>query len=263
MTSFRYRSNKPVMDPGFQIGHCLSLSAKIWQRNWIKILSVWVIFYSVPELIEYYAFKGAFGIDFSVYLETGFGLFLFSLPSDIIAYIGTGIITIIVMEQLKGKPLTLAELKYRMASSTITALFLYALIDITVLNLSEEVFLIPYLVFAVFCALTIPVIVEESHGGFNAIGRSCVLTKGYRWKISGVIAVVLMVLLAFLFLVLLILSFYIQEDIVIWLDGFEAPVDLLSPFFGSYLIVCMAVAYFEIRSVKEDMVNDRVLETFE
>lgn len=54
--------------------------------------------------------------------------------------------------------------------------------------------LVPGIMFAVACAVVVPVVVEERVGVIEAFGRASVLTRGARWKIFGLALLVLILM---------------------------------------------------------------------
>jgi len=169
-----------VVGPGarFSIGGVLSRSFAAWKRNW-------------PFLLVVAAFAQLPGFLVSVTLNPGSNVFspafrLQTALDSILGYVATGLVTVSVLNQLRGRPrdnrrsLSVGTSRLRpLLGTAIGTGFLTGLLTLLLV--------VPGLIAMIRWVLVGPIVILEPH--VLPRDRSSALTSGHRWEIFGLFAV--------------------------------------------------------------------------
>jgi uncharacterized membrane protein len=169
--------------------------------------------------------------------------------------LGTAIILHAAFQSMRGRPVRLAE-----SASQGLARFL-SLLGVMILQtlgvaLGAMLLLIPGLILLVMWYVAVPSTVVEQTGPIQSLGRSRQLTKGFRWKLFGLLLVTMLIsgigggLIAFV-------TYYGSHPVqvvtqVIW--GGVA---------GGFSSVLIAVTYYYLRVAKEGVDIDQIATVFD
>jgi hypothetical protein len=121
-------------------------------------------------------------------------------------------------------------------------------------GLAAVLFIIPGIIVACMLYVAVPVCVIEKAGVFESLNRSGVLTRGYRWQIFGLLALVT-------------IAAFIGGVVVGWLGGVVLWAKLLS--FGWQVVttafgaVLAAVVYHDLRVAKEGIDIGNLADVFD
>ena len=130
--------------------------------------------------------------------------------------------------------------------------------------LAAFLLLVPAIILAIRWCVAVPAQVMESKGVFGSMGRSAELTKGRRWSIFGLFAVV--------FLIVIVVELLIAALILPggnFIRNFNAPLfvivagPLISVITTPLFIAGMASLYFELRSTREGVGVDQLASVFD
>jgi uncharacterized membrane protein len=123
--------------------------------------------------------------------------------------------------------------------------------------------IVPGLIFATMCAVSVPALLAERLSITEALKRSGALTKGYRWYVFGLLALVVfgMVTAGMIVVVVIVLIFPSTADadfgpveIVIW---------LWAGLYYSALSVITATIYYRLREIKEGLGIEQLAAVFD
>lgn len=122
---------------------------------------------------------------------------------------------------------------------------LIALIVTTLVILGFFLFVIPAFIAMTIYMVAVPVVVAENAGAIDGLKRSASLTMGWRWRVFGIVALVLIVEVAVLLLIEF--RFYDQfaNDLMLIADW------LMSSAATAFYAVVSTVTYRELRRLKE------------
>ena len=124
-------------------------------------------------------------------------------------------------------------------------------------GLATMLLIVPGLIAAAMLWVAVPVAVVEKPGVINSLTRSAELTKGYRWPVFGIIAIVV----ASNFVLVLLAGAAVSA-----IGGETASLVLswiLSAVFGAVIAVVSAVSYHELRVAKEGDGANRIAAVFD
>jgi hypothetical protein len=156
-------------------------------------------------------------------------------------------------QQMGGKPFSIGDslsVGFRRALPVIGV----ALLSGLGISLAAILFVIPGIIVACMLYVAVPVCVIEKAGVFESLNRSGVLTRGYRWQIFGLLALVT-------------IAAFIGGIVVGWLGGVVLWARLLS--FGWQIVttafgaVLVAVVYHDLRVAKEGIDIDSLANVFD
>lgn len=112
--------------------------------------------------------------------------------------------------------------------------------------------LVPGIFLMIVLAVSVPAVVVERVGVFEAMNRSMDLTRGYRWRILGLFVVVILILIGLTLVFGLVLGLFavllggnLQVAVIV---GWLADV-----IFGIFAAALTAVLYFKLRMAKEGL----------
>lgn len=179
----------------FSIGRVFARAAGTVGRNPLVTLSMALLLGAVPALIISLLTRGVFATDVEgATTDMSIGLFI----TGILTWMVMMAIGVIVQAGLTRA--TLADSEGRKASfgecvmagvQVILPLVALILLWTGGIALGMIVFLIPGIILMLMWAVAIPSLVVERQGIFAAFARSRELTKGSRWKILGVLVLLL------------------------------------------------------------------------
>jgi hypothetical protein len=116
---------------------------------------------------------------------------------------------------------------------------------------------IPLVILFLMCFVATPACVVERRGAFRSLGRSRALTKGHRWKIFGLILVVL--------IPALIVAGLITAVLARLGSGVSPPVLSLiwTAIWPAFYAILVAVTYHDLRVAKEGVDTEQIAAVFE
>ena len=133
---------------------------------------------------------------------------------------------------------------------------------------------VPGVILACMWFVAVPVAAVERASVFESLGRSVDLTRGHRWRVFGVLCT------PFLLMAALMVGLYLIYPFGEWVDTGDSDflefsqtdaewrtesfvTLIIAAVFGLYTAVCSAVAYHDLRTVKEGVSTPDLLRVFE
>ena len=246
------------IDPEFRVGQVLSRSFGIFGRN-LASFSLVALLLMAPSLVLNLAGQS--------WAEERSQQAVFELTGGFIAFAVLGVVVYLFGWLLITAALvygTFQELRGRHASmiaglSHGLALMLpvigVAIVQGLSIMLGWLLFLIPGIIVAMVLWVAIPVAVVERAGVIGSIKRSSFLTKGHRWKLFGISALII-----------------IGQSIVTTIFQTIIGADLISSWLANWVIgaasaaiwaVIGSVAYHDLRAVKEGVNASEIAKIFD
>jgi hypothetical protein len=173
----------------------------------------------------------------------------------ILSQLGQAVILFGAFQQLRGQPLRPGEAFSRALARFFPLLGLAILYGLGIM-LGSMLLVVPGLILLVMWAVAVPVCVVEGLGPVASLGRSRELTKGHRWKIFGLLALLLIVSAVGNKLVGLILS---PVGIMAAALGTVIWAALLGAFWHCVIIM----AYHDLRVAKEGVSTEQIASVFD
>src|SRR5260370_15008238 len=247
----------------FRVGHVFSRAWSVFSGNFLKSMLVTAIASLRPLLV------GQPSPVTSANPFPNLGLTFFVLFLTIaLSTLSQAIVLYGAFQDMRGRPVSLADcLKVGLQR-------FFPIIGIAIsmglaVMLASMLLIFPGLMLYVMWFVATPVCVVEQMGPFRSLGRSRQLTKGHRWKIFGLILLIL--------LPALIVGAIVGVVTVATLGpaGFLAlPAALASPLapgvnlswgaaWGAFYAVMVVVTYHDLRVAKEGVDTEQIAAVFE
>lgn len=253
----------------FSIIEVLSRSAEILFRNIVPFGVISIVFYSIPTALLSPSGPGDSIEDFSPANSTealpdvaggaaaaGFGLafvFIFLL-SLVLSQFVTATFVYGTVQDLRGQRASIGECLNR-ALAVAVPVALVALLASFAMMIGMMLLIIPGFFVMVLLYVAIPVAVIERPGIIASLGRSAELTKGFRWKVFGMLAI--------LFILAIVIG-----GVIGFVTGALGLVGgilemIINAFFTALFAVVSAVTYVALRQAKEGMDIDQIAAVFD
>jgi uncharacterized membrane protein len=170
------------------LGEILDVSFGLYRTLFLPLLVVTLVTRALPLAL-------------SVYIQSAGGLFAnvplylaSAIMSAVLGAIAAGASTFIISENYMGHQLSAGE-AFGRAAPFVGRLVLLAILTAFIFFLGCMFFLVPGIMIGTGVALGTPALVLENlPGATDAMSRSWSLTRGYRWKVFGALAVVILLL---------------------------------------------------------------------
>ncbi|NNG05518.1 MAG: hypothetical protein HKM95_15650 [Inquilinus sp.] len=186
-------------------------------------------------------------------------LVVYALTSSLAA----GAVVYGTFQQLRGRTAGIGECVAR-GFGSIVPIVGVALVGGIASFLGLFLFIVPGIMLYLMFWVAVPAAVVERPGIFASLRRSAALTKGYRWRLLGIVLVLLVLAQ--------VVNSIVQAPFVRW-DGSRADTDSLIAmlllghvahvFFIALGAVAAAVAYYDLRVVKEGFDPARIAAIFD
>ncbi len=240
-----------VANPPFRIGGVFSRGIDVFSKN-IGGFTALAILFTVPVMI----LGVVIGLMFASTVLAGAGLVVFVVGlvfiSLISSYLAAAAITYGTFETLRGEPAGFRACFGRglaLIGPAIGVAVVYSLIVVVGLAF----LIVPGLILMTVYWVALPVAVVERPGVFASLSRSAELTKGNRWRIFSIMAIVFVV------------SFAVNAIITL-IFGDDAPTALdliVSAWIIAIWGVIGAVTYHDLRVAKEGVEADQIAAVFD
>lgn len=239
----------------FSVGKVLGDTFSTYFGNFIPFTLLGIVIY-VPYLVAIAALAGGLvaSTQSSLQLIRTYGV-VAGLASFLVTFVLGAFVTAGItygsIEHMSGRRYNFGALLGRAFRAFIPVAFASLLVGI-IIGLGLMLLIVPGIILYLMFAVTIPVIVAETEGPTDAMGRSSRLTSGYRWGILGGYIVCLILLMAVSFVLALVIGALaaagggLAGSIVLTI------VSLLSNSISAGISGCFAAAvYVSLRQVKE------------
>jgi hypothetical protein len=202
-------------DRTVSIGRVFSRAFGTLGSNPVATLGIAFLFGALPSLLIAWAVQ-TLGTEAFMGLGTAavVGITIFSaLVAIVLAMITQGALVRATVAYSEGRKASLGE--SAMAGLRVALpLFLLALLSALGIGLGFLLLIVPGIILYVMWSVAAPALVEERLGPIEALGRSSDLTRGVRWKIFGLILVIIVLYWLFSALVAMLS--------VMWYGGMDA-----------------------------------------
>lgn len=233
----------------FRIGRVLSKSISVFFQNIVTFTLISAVV-SLPFIIISTLQEGSTQEDQAIRALVGFGVLLFLSP------LATAVILHATFQHMRGRPVRLGE-SVSQALGRFLPLLGVMVLQTLGISLGFLLLIIPGFILLTMWYAAVPVCIAERAGPIRSLGRSRELTKGYRWRIVG-----LMFLLGIMggigSAVFVLLGTALAQE---W--GAIAAQTLWQGLSGGFGSVAVAVAYYYLRVAKEGVDVDQIAAVFD
>ena len=245
----------------FSVGAVLKRGFSTYFANLVPFTVLALIFY-LPSLI--FGFSTSMSIGVGVEVQTvpeysatdAIGMLL----AFILTYVLVGALVFGTVQHLNGRKAGIGDIVGRGFSRIVPVIVIAILFSIAI-GVGFSLLIIPGIFLLVAWAAVIPASVVERPGIFGAFSRSWNLTKGYRWKVLGVLLVLLVIWIVISLIVGTV------AGIVVFTSGdltlLVVANYVASAIAGAVMSVMIAVLYHDLRVAKEGVSTAQIAAVFD
>jgi len=248
---------KATQNDTFLVGRCLSRSAGILRRNFVSFITLSFIF-TIPSMVLEFLFSDTENLSDSKDMQVLIGAAVYFVQF-ILSYLVNATIVYGVISDLRGQRATVVDAINRGLPMLLPVLIV-AIISSISMVFGFVLFVIPGIVIMTMLWFSVPVVVAERSGIFASLSRSTQLSKGYRWKILGLILITLVITYITDFIGISVPLAILDFSIV----DIKTYLEILSKVIRSIIFaVISALAYHDVRIAKEGISTDDIASVFE
>jgi hypothetical protein len=239
-----YGYEKPA---GFRVGAALSRAFRVLFGNFVTIYAIGMLA-ALPLGLLLWLDAGGVRSGTSLLITIGLSLPLSGLSQAMIVFA--------TFQTLRARPVTPAE-SIRRGSARFGPVVAASVLLGIVTMLGFFLLIVPGIIWTVMLYVTLPACVVERLGPSESFSRSSVLTRGFRWPIFGVVAVVA------------IIEIVVNQIIFAWLGhavswlAFVIVYVLWIALVRAYDSVLVTIVYHDLRVAKEGIDLDRIASVFD
>jgi hypothetical protein len=258
-----YAPARAAAPSALRIGDAFSRAREIFIARWPAYCGLMAIGYgpfavaiALMKLLTQFGAPGHEPPNPSVALAIGAAVIVGIIPAVIFLIVAPAAISYGVVQEIRGRGFFFGEC-LRVALRRSPAILALSIVATLYAGLASLLLIIPGLI--VFCmyAVALPACVAERLGPLKSMSRSAFLTKGNRWRIFG--------LLALLYIIGAVL-----EQLVSFVAGrvvggllalaISTPFDVLV---GAYSAIVVAALYAQLRTIREGVDIEHIAKVFE
>jgi hypothetical protein len=272
----------------FRIGHVLSRSASVFSRNFLKYFLV-AAAANLPPLLVGIVVPASPASVANPFQNFGVASFIVVL-TIVLSLLGQAVVLYGAFQDMRGRPVRLADCLrvglgrffpiVGLAICAAVVMIVYAVFMVLALSQLFQV-LTPWLSVLAFLLLIIPLpilylmwfvatpaCVVERLGPIRSMGRSRALTKGHRWKIFGLILVIVIPALIVSAVVVIVmgrpsLSGPIQIVNTARVSWSQVISLIWTAIWTAFFAILGVVAYHDLRVAKEGVDTEQIAAVFE
>ena len=236
----------------FRVGDVLSRGFAILLSNIVPFGAICLIL-SLPSYL--YALFGDEAAQMQS-MEFDVGFFAIIVASMLLAFVATGALVYGTLQEMRGHHAGVGECISRGLSLMFPVLGVAIVGGIGVM-LGAIALIVPGIILGVMWWVAVPAAVVEREGVFAALGRSAELTKGYRWRVFGLIVLILIIQLLIAMVLGLVIGVIGSLGISLFVQW------LVDAFVTALYAVVTAVGYHDLRVAKEGFDVNQVAAVFD
>jgi hypothetical protein len=255
-TDFRIGDTHARTTSDFRVGRVIDRTAMVLSRNFLTFFLVTAFAQLPSQLVSQVSTSTTFGMPPSGGQNISWVGACLLVLSSVLGLLSQGIILHGAFEDLRGRPVSVKT------SLQVALRRFFPVIGLSIVMAVCEGFaaiclLFPAIMLAIMWFVATPACVIEQLGPFGSLGRSSQLTKGHRWKILG--------LLLLLLLALMVVSGVLGASLnaiggtTLKLIG-EA---LWSGAWSMVFTIAAAVTYHDLRVIKEGVDVQQITSVFD
>jgi hypothetical protein len=245
----------PYAGSDFSVGRVLNRTFSVLTRNFLTFFIVTTVA-SVPSV--WLSQSGTFDATASPEeMLSSAGLLFLSLILTVVLYtLSQAIVLYAAFQDMRGRPVSLTE-SLQVGFRRFFPIIGLAICMWFVLIFAFMLFIVPGIILITMWFVATPACVVERTGPIRSLGRSRQLTKGHRWKIFG------------LLLLLILISAIISPTLTVALAAIGGTTLVLigtliwSGVWGAFYAIAGVVTYHDLRAAKEGIDIHQIAAVFD
>jgi len=237
----------PFAEGDFRVGRVLSRTAEVLSRNFLTFFIVTTVAALPSVLLNQAVERESMNPAFIV---------LAAFLTVALSMLSTAVVVYGAFQAMRGRPVNLGE-SLRIGLGRVIPILGVIICASIGVGLASLLLVIPGLILLTMWFVATPVCVVEQLGPMSSLGRSSALTKGHRWKIFGMVLLVILaatIVTAIIGAVLAITGSTILIALarLIW-----------SGVWGAFYAIFVVVTYHDLRVAKEGVDVHQIAAVFD
>ena len=234
----------------FRIGNVINQTLSILSNNLLVFLAVTLVAYLPALLLTEVAAKDPQDIGASL-----FAALLGVLLMVVFSMLSQAVIVHAAFQNMRGRPVQIAD-AINVAMQRFFPILGVALLTAVLAGLGMLAFLVPGFILLIMWFVAIPACVVEQRGSWASMRRSAELTKGHRWKIFGMLILMLIISMVVTSLIAVIIAF--GGPILVFAVNLA-----WTAIWGAFYAIMAVVTYHDLRVAKEGIDIEKIAGVFD
>jgi len=238
----------------FRVGRVLSRTATILSQHFLIFFVVGVVA-NLPAVVL--TQRGAAALQSGTASGEAVALLLTGiLLSFILSMLSQAVMVHAAFQAMRMRPVSLGD-SLKVGLARVIPVILLAMIMVLLAALGMMLLIVPGLILLIMWFVGTPACVVERTGPWASLKRSAQLTKGHRWKIFGLMLLLIIVSLIVSGLIELVIG-RLGNDILMMLATL-----LWGAIWGAYYSIAVVMTYHDLRVAKEGIDIEQIAAVFD
>jgi hypothetical protein len=248
----------------FRIGKVFSRAWAVFSRNFVTFMVV----IGIANLPSFLMPQPSLGTPASPAAILSPMFFLVLVLVIVLSMLGQAMVLYGAFQDMRGRPVSLADC-FKVGLRRLFPIIGIAIIMGVALGFAAILLIFPALMLAMMWFVATPVCVVEQLGPFRSLGRSRELTKGHRWRLFGMMLLIVIPALIVAAIVGVITLYTVGPSGFLSLDAALASslgkvIGLVwKAAWGGFFAAVIAVTYHDLRVTKEGLTTEQIASVFE
>jgi len=236
----------------FRVGSVLTRTAKILSQHFLIFFLIGLVA-NLPSLLLGY---GGGSVGASPTGQNAVLLIVGGVLSFVLSMISQAVMVHAAFQAMRMRPVSLGE-SMRVGLSRVFAVILLALLMGILGGLAALLLIVPGLIVMTMWFVSTPACVVERTGPWTSMKRSAALTKGHRWKVFGLLLLLILVSLIVAGLLQLVLM-QVGSTILVLLGTL-----LWGALWTAFYSIAVVTTYHDLRVAKEGIDIEQIASVFD
>ena len=240
---------------GFRLATVFGKSFDIFSRRFVPIILVTIIAQIPNYVAQFTVSEPKPGMTLDALMWMLGGLLVAFFIGIVAGSLSGGVVMYGVIQELRGRRFSAVE-SFSVVLARLLPVIGVALCSGILIILGLSLLIVPGLILACMWYVAVPVCIAERTGVFASMSRSRVLTKGYRWRLFGILLLFAIAVLIGIFTIGMVFAMVSPTALKIS----QLAVGTIIGAFGGVL---GGVFYYELRVAKEGVDIDKIASVFD
>jgi len=248
----------------FRIGKVFRRAWSVFSRNFVTFIVV----IGIANLPSLFVPQPSLDTPASPAANLGLTFFVVLFLIVVLSTLGQAMVLYGAFQDMRGRPVSLADC-FKVGLRRFFPIIGLAISMVVALIFAFMLLVFPAIMLAMMWFVATPVCVVEQLGPFRSMGRSRELTKGHRWRLFGLLLLIMIPALIVGAIVGAVTLFTLGPSGFLTLDTVLASslgkgISLVwNAAWGGFFAAAIAVTYHDLRVAKEGLTTEQIAAVFE
>jgi uncharacterized membrane protein len=239
----------------FRVGRVLNRTSSVLSRNFLPFFIVTAIANLPGALLAKFAADQATTSPDAMFQNLGLIVLALVLTAMLNA-LCQAIVLYGAFQDMRGRPVNLVE-SLQVGLRRFLPILLLVFVAYLLITLASMLLIVPGLILLTMWFVATPACVVERTGPIRSLGRSRQLTKGHRWKLFGLILLVVLLGSIVIGIINVVLEFAAGPTLAL-IGGL-----VLNGIWGAFYAIAVVVTYHDLRVAKEGTNVEQIAAVFD